>query len=202
MVSVTGETGVGTPVVGAGASRLRTTFPVSGLGQQLGAVAGLIESAQRAAPARQIFFCAMGGFDTHARQLERHADLLRDLSLSLGAFYDATEELGIAEQVVALTDTEFNRVLQPEDTGTGHGWGGHQIIVGGAVRGRDVYGDFPKMVVGGPGDADRAGVWRPSISCDQYAATVARWVGMPETALPSIFPRLPVAGLTTLGFLA
>ena len=198
MVSVTGETRVGKPVDDAGSPRFRTTFPTSGLGQQLRSVAGLIESAHRAGQARQIFFCALSGFDTHTRQLERHADLLRDLSASLGAFYDATEELGVAEHVTAFTDTEFNRALQPEGTGTGHGWGGHQIVVGGAVQGGDVYGDLPVMALGGPSDAGRDGTWRPSIADDQYAATIARWVGVPETALTTVFPPLAAAPLDFL----
>jgi uncharacterized protein (DUF1501 family) len=183
----------------AGSTRLRTTFPASGLGQQLRSVAGLIASGRRAGAGRQVFFCALGGFDTHNRQLERHADLLKDLSASLGAFYDATEELGMADQVTAFTDTEFNRSLQPEGTGTGHGWGGHQIVIGGAVRGGDVYGEFPVMALGGPSDAGRDGAWRPTISDDQYAATIARWVGVPETALSTVFPQLSAEPLGFLG---
>ena len=51
---------------------------------------------------RQIYFVAAGGFDTHGNQLVAHAGLLADLSRSMGAFYNATVELGVANQVTFM----------------------------------------------------------------------------------------------------
>jgi uncharacterized protein (DUF1501 family) len=158
----------------------RAPFPATGIGQQLRQVADLLASGMGAP--RQAFFCPLGGFDTHMAQRDRHAALLGELSAALGAFYAATVELGIAEQVTAFTDSEFNRTLRPNRKGgTDHAWGGHQIVVGGSVRG-GVYGTFPSLALGGADDATRDGVWVPTTSRAQYAGTLARWYGMPAPA--------------------
>lgn len=166
------------------AGRVRTRFPETGLGEQLRHVAQLIKAAPELGTERQAFCCALGGFDTHTNQPARHAQLLGELSAGLAAFYQATVELGVADDVVAFTASEFNRALIANGSrGSDHGWGGHQVVVGGGVHG-GVYGKFPSLVRGGSDDATGDGVWIPTTSNDVFGATLTRWSGMTGHAEP------------------
>jgi uncharacterized protein (DUF1501 family) len=181
---------------------LQTKFPLSYLGQQLQQVAQVISARSALGVQRQIFFCADGGFDTHADQLPQQVQLLSDVSASMSAFYQATQELNVPNQVTTFTLSEFSRTLQPSSNGgSDHAWGAHQLILGGAVKGNAIYGTFPTLVVGGPNDADQNGRWIPTTALDQYAATLATWFGVGATNLPAIFPNLVNFSTGNLGFL-
>jgi uncharacterized protein (DUF1501 family) len=181
---------------------LQTVFPTSYLGQQLQQVAQVIATRSALGMGRQIFFCSYGGFDTHSDQLPQQIDLLSTLSQAMSAFYQATEELGVTNQVTTFTLSEFSRTLQPgSNGGTDHAWGSHQVILGGAVKGNNVYGAFPTLTLGGPDDAGNNGRWIPSTALDQYAATLATWFGVQTSDLPSIFPNLANFTTNNLGFM-
>ena len=151
---------------------------------------------------RQIFFCASGGFDTHADQLPQQVQLLSTVSQSMSAFYQATQELGVANQVTTFSLSEFSRTLEPgSNGGSDHAWGGHQLILGGAVKGNAIYGMYPTLALGGPDDADQNGRWIPTTALDQYAATLATWFGVSAANLPSIFPNLANFPTSNLGFM-
>ena len=106
------------------------------------------------------------------------------------AFYNATVEMGIADQVTTFTESDFGRTLQPSGTGSDHGWGSHHLVLGGAVKGGDLYGTFPTLALGGPDDANNRGVLIPTTSIDQYGATMAKWFGVSPAAMPQVFPIL------------
>lgn len=158
-----------------GSNRDETPFPGDRFGQRLASVF----AALRAGSFRQqAFLVPFDGFDTHARQLERQANLFTDLNNGLVAFYGAIRDMGMAQSVTIYTDTEFNRTLRPNSAGgSEHGWGGHQLILGGSTLGGRIYGNFPSMVVGGVEDAAGNGTWFPTTSNTEYAATVAAWYG-------------------------
>jgi uncharacterized protein (DUF1501 family) len=181
---------------------LQTLFPGTYLGQQLQQVAQVISARSALGVQRQIFFCSYGGFDTHADQLPQQVALLSTVSQAMSAFYQATQELGVANQVTAFTLSEFSRTLEPSSNGgTDHAWGSHQLILGGAVKGNAIYGTFPTLALGGPNDADQNGRWIPTTALDQYAATLATWFGVGAANLPSIFPNLVNFTGNNLGFL-
>jgi uncharacterized protein (DUF1501 family) len=181
---------------------LQTKFPGNDLGQQLQQVAQVIAAQSALGVKRQIFFCAVGGFDTHANQLPQQVQLLSTVSQGMSAFYQATQELGVANQVTTFTLSEFGRTLEPgSNGGSDHAWGGHQLILGGAVKGNAIYGTFPTLALGGPDDADQNGRWIPTTAMDQYAATLATWFGVGAGNLPSIFPNLANFSTGNLGFL-
>jgi len=159
-------------------TKLQTTFPQTQIGLQLERIARVIQASSKLGIAHPVFSASMAGFDTHENELDKHEELYRDLSLSMASFYAATDEMGIADQVVTYTQTEFNRTLRPNKTqGTEHAWGGHELIMGGAVHGGDVYGTFPSLELGGPDDAGRDGIWIPTTSNQQYEASIATWHG-------------------------
>ncbi|MFO1450332.1 MAG: DUF1501 domain-containing protein [Opitutaceae bacterium] len=179
---------------------LFTPFPGTSIGQQLKQVAQVIQLRGATGMRRQVFFCALGGFDTHSAQSWAQWDLLRQLSEGLAAFYNATVEMGIADKVTSFTASEFGRTLQPSGSGTDHGWGNHQIILGGAVRGGDLYGTFPSLALGGPDDSGARGVHIPTTSLDQFGGTLARWFGVAPDAMASVFPNLANFPTQDLGF--
>ena len=183
-------------------SPLQTKFPGSDLGQQLQQVAQVIAAQSALGVKRQIFFCSVGGFDTHADQLPQQVQLLSTVSQGMSAFYQATQELGVANSVTTFTLSEFSRTMEPgSNGGSDHAWGSHQFILGGAVKGNAIYGTFPTLALGGPDDADQNGRWIPTTALDQYAATLATWFGVSPANLSSIFPNLVNFSASNLGFL-
>lgn len=185
------------------AEPLKTEFPMTGIGSQFAQVAEIIQVRAMLGMRRQIFFCSLGGFDTHTNEINTHNTLYRQLSSALAAFYDATQELGVAENVTTFTESDFSRTLQPTSgNGSDHAWGGHHLVLGGAVKGGLVYGKFPTFELGGPDDADTRGRWIPTAAIDQYGATLCRWFGIPDSALSTVFPNLANFGAKDLGFLS
>ena len=182
------------------AQPLSTAMPSSRLGQQLNTVARLIGVREQLNMQRQIFFVSTGGFDSHDDQLVSQPPLLGDVSESIAAFYRATVELGVASSVTTFTQSDFGRTLTSNGDGTDHGWGGIQFVVGDAVRGRELYGRYPRLEIGGPDDV-RRGRLIPGISADQYAATLARWIGVPDEDLGHVAPHLHNFAQRDLGFL-
>lgn len=184
----------------AQAPAVKTVFPGTKLGKQLSMVARLIAARGVLGLRRQIFFCAAEGYDTHGDQLTPHASLLTELSQSLSAFYYATVELGVASSVTTFTGSDFGRTYVQNGKGTDHGWGNIQFILGGAVKGGDIYGKVPVQQVNGPDDAGR-GSWIPTTSVDEYSSTLALWFGVAPGALPSVFPNIGRFAKPNLGFL-
>ena len=150
---------------------------------------------------RQIFFCSLGGFDTHTQELPTQQQLFAELAPALDAFYKATVEMTVADQVTTFTESDFARTLSPNSNGgTDHAWGGHHLVMGASVKGGQLYGKFPTLVPNGPDDAGTEGRWIPTTAVDQYAATLAQWFGLPTGQLATVFPNLTTFGSTDLGF--
>jgi uncharacterized protein (DUF1501 family) len=177
------------------------------LAQQLHMVARLVNAQQTLGLKRQIFFVRVGGWDLHDNQVTAgntasgaHATLLRDVSLSLNAFNNALTQIGAQNQVTTFTASDFGRTYNTNGDGSDHGWGSHHFVMGGAVRGGDIYGKMPTFAIDGPDDTGR-GRWIPSTSVDQYAATLATWFGVSATDLPVVLPNIGRFGTPDLGFM-
>lgn len=194
--------------------------PRTSLGNQLEQVAKLISVRTALGMNRQIFFCSLGGFDTHFNQVNNgsptagtQANLLAQVGGAMKAFYDATVALGVASRVVTFTLSDFSRTFVPNgNLGTDHGWGSHHLVMGDSVRGGDFYGVpgsngtvFPTLAPNGPDDTDQGsrarGRWIPTTAVDQYGATLAAWFGVSAADLPAVFPNLGRFGQASLGFL-
>ena len=194
-----------------------TVFPTTGIGQQLKQIARLIKKRGDLGVNRQIFFAQIGGFDTHNLQVNTQATLLSQLSQAMRAFYDEMVLLGLGDKVTQFTMSDFNRTFNPASSGANvgsdHAWGGHHFVLGGGITASDFYGiatasngtPFPTMTFNGPDDADSGtgarGRWIPTTSVEQYAATLARWYGLPEADMATVFPKIANFTNTNLGFM-
>jgi uncharacterized protein (DUF1501 family) len=183
------------------APALTTAFPDTHLGRQLRMVARLLSARSSLQMRRQIFFVGIGGFDTHDNQINDHEDALGELSAALKAFYDSTVELGVEQQVTSFTASEFGRTLSINGDGTDHGWGAHHLVVGGSVNGGRIYGTPPSLILNGLDDAGWGQII-PTLSVDQYAATLSTWFGLSDTDRALVFPNLSRFNSANLGFMA
>lgn len=192
----------------AGNPSFTTPFPQTSLGNQLKEVARFLSLRSQLGAGRQVFFCSLGGFDTHGGQSYQQWDLLRQVSQAVAAFYNATVEMGVASQVTTFTLSDFGRTLQPSGSGSDHGWGSHHLVVGGAVNGGRIYGSFPLMTnyanFNSSHDdyADNRGVLLPGIGLCQYGSTMARWFGASDAQLDSLFPTVSNFAARDLGFMS
>ena len=185
----------------AGAT-LATQFPAGNLlAAQLQTVARIIKVRSTLGLSRQIFYCELGGFDTHGGQLAIQSALLQQLSQAVLAFYQATQELGVDQNVTTFTASEFGRTLTPNSSGTDHAWGSHHFVIGSGVKGGQFFGQFPSLALGGDSDAYNTGTLIPTSSVDQYGATLAQWFGVAAGSLPTIFPNIGNFSTANLGIL-
>ena len=190
-------------------SKVNTVFPATLIGSQMQTVARIMKIRAVLGIGRQVFFCQLGGFDTHSAQIGTQDTLLQQLSQAVGAFYKATQEVGTDQNTVTFTASEFGRTLQPNgNAGTDHAWGGHHFVIGsnaaggGPLQGGKIYGQFPSLSLGGADDANTRGTLVPTTSVDQYAATMAQWFGVSPQNVGSIFPYVGNFPTANLGFLS
>lgn len=182
---------------------LTTQFPAnSSLSDQLLMIAKIIAARQTLGMRRQIFFCSVGGYDTHSNELTSQTNLLGELSQCMKAFYDATIELGVADRVTLFTASDFSRTFQANGGGSDHAWGSHALILGGSVRGGEVFGNYPNIMISGPDDVGE-GRWVPTTSVDEYSATLAKWYGLASsTDLALVLPNIGNFAQPDIGFMS
>jgi uncharacterized protein (DUF1501 family) len=187
-----------------------TPFPNTSLGNQLKMIARLIHARGAGAfnMKRQIFFCSVGGYDTHTQQVAvngldqptnvngAHYRLLNEVSECMFAFQRAMEQLGtvsgdplFGSRVTTFTASDFSRTFPTNSQGSDHGWGSHHMVMGGAVNGAKTYGKLPTFAINGPDDTG-TGRWLPTLSVDQHSATLGKWFGLDNSDLAAIFPNL------------
>ena len=172
------------------------TFPNTAVGNKLAMVARAIQGRAGMGASRQTFFVQWGGWDHHSDVMENQAAMLPELSAGIAAFQSAMVALGLDNQVTLFTASDFGRTLTSNGRGSDHAWGGNQLVVGGAVRGKKIYGQYPTLTVNpdsgpevNPLDTGR-GRFIPTTSCDQFFAELALWLGVSKSSLPLVLPNI------------
>lgn len=168
---------------------LNTLFSPNFLSQSFQMIAKTIGARQALGMSRQTFFVVLPGFDNHDELLNNHQGLLRTLSLGMGELQQALNELNIADKVTTFTISDFARTLTSNGNGTDHAWGGISMMMGGAVKGRKMYGEYPSLALRSNLDVG-GGVLVPKVSSDEYFAELALWFGVAPSDLPLVLPNI------------
>jgi len=185
---------------------------LNGLAQQLQVVARMIDasSATGVGAKRQVFFVSIGGFDSHDLQNRNNSDLMARLAHAMRYFDTTLAAMGAQNKVTAFTASDFGRTFTSNGDGTDHGWGAHHFVMGGAVKGGDIYGNFP--VLGAKNASNNNfdsspnqignGSLIPEIAVDQLGATLAKWFGVSDSDALTVFPNLANFTTRNLGFMS
>lgn len=183
------------------ATPFSTVFPGDQISRQMQSVAETIKIQQFLNVSRQMFYVSVGGWDTHRVQSVSLTSLHSQLAAAMSAFRDAMVEIGQWNNVVVFTASDFGRTVIDNGDGTDHGWGGHHFVAGGAVRGKQIYGDIPDMNVDSNEYTKTRGRLIPKTSVEQYAATMGSWFGLDSTELNAALPNLGNFASSDLGFM-
>lgn len=161
----------------------------NGLEAQLRMVARMIASRNKLEMRRQIFFVGTGDWDTHDNQAGRLNSLTSGLNSALANFQQTLKDMGVENEVTTFTASDFGRTLTINGNGSDHGWGGHYMVMGGAVNGGKLYGNWPDYALGGRDDIGK-GRLVPEMSVNQYGAAMGSWMGLSDADLMDVFPDL------------
>jgi uncharacterized protein (DUF1501 family) len=138
-----------------------------------------------------MFYIQQGVYDTHQSQLVNHATYLSDLDSGIGAMVSALQEMGLENNVMICTHSDFNRTMVANGSaGSDHAWGNHQLVIGGGITGGRIIGTIPEPELGGSLDCNGAGTWIPTLSVTQMTAAMGWWLGLSKTQLNTVFPDL------------
>ena len=182
----------------SGTPALTTVFPATRLASQMGMVARMIQARNPLGAKRQVFFVSIGGFDHHDGLLAQHPALLAEVGGAMAAFDAAMVELGVSSQVTAFTASDFGRTLASNGDGSDHGWGSYHFVTGGALKSRSFFGQAPLLGSSSPDDVGQ-GRMLPSMAVDQFAATLATWMGVSSTNLNTVVPAIGNYSVKNLG---
>lgn len=171
------------------AAQFTTPIPANnGLASQLNIVARMIFARSALSANRQVFFVSLGGFDNHDNLLTEHNLRMQTIDAAVNAFYSWLQQMQIENNVTLFTASDFGRTLTSNGDGSDHGWGAHHFAIGGSVQG-GVYGTFPQVDFNTNDDIGQGNLL-PTTSVDQYAATFARWLGVPDANVPDVLPNI------------
>ena len=189
------------------------TFPSTYVGSRLQMIAKAIQGRGAMGAVRQTFFVQWGGWDHHDNVIDNQAAMLPQVSAAIGAFFSALTAIGVADKVTLFTASDFGRTLTSNSRGSDHAWGSNQLVVGGAVNGRRIFGQYPSLAINpdnGPEvnllDTGR-GRFIPTTSCDEFFAELALWLGVSASNLPLVLPNIgnfynTAGSAPPLGFMA
>jgi uncharacterized protein (DUF1501 family) len=179
-----------------------TPIPANnGLAGQLNTVARMIQARTALGVNRQVFFVSFGGFDNHDNLLTEHQARMTTLNNAISAFWAWMTQIGMTNNVTLFTGSDFGRTLTSNGDGSDHGWGAHHLMVGGAVNGTNVYGTFPQVTFRTNDDVG-SGNLLPTTGIEQYAGTLAKWLGVSDTDMALVMPNIVNYPTRTLTFMA
>jgi uncharacterized protein (DUF1501 family) len=165
-------------------------FPNHWLSNQFRAAIRTIAIRESLRLKRQTLFIEFGGWDHHSELLASQSRMLALLDGVLYAFQRALETLGLADDVVTFTCSDFGRTLRSNGQGTDHAWGGNQLVMGKPVSGGLIRGTFPSLVIEGDSDVGRGGRLFPTLSADEYFCELLRWFGVSSGSMDLVLPNI------------
>ena len=167
-----------------------TTFSNTNLSNDLKKIAETISVKQHLGANRQIFFVTIGGWDHHDNVLGSQATMLPLVSNAMHEFNEAMKEINMHNDVLTFTISDFARTLTSNGNGSDHAWGGNQMIMGGAVTGGQIFGEFPSLALDGDLNLSSRGRILPTTSVDEFYAELALWFGVSDNDLDYVLPNL------------
>jgi uncharacterized protein (DUF1501 family) len=166
-----------------------TTLDKLSLPRQLRMVLQMIAANQALGMKRQVFMVQMGGFDTHNNQMRDQPVHMAQVAQSISYFLASLNNLGLQNNVTLFTASDFGRTLLSNGDGSDHGWGSHHFVAGGAVKGRQILGNFPVTALGTGNDIG-AGRLLPTLGVTQMASSLAGWMGLNASEQQLVLPNL------------
>lgn len=166
-----------------------TNFSDNDLSQSMHMVAKMIASRSTLGMKRQIFFVEYGGWDHHDEVMDAQQTMFNVVSNAMVEFNNVLIEMNMKDCVTTFGMSEFGRTMTSNGNGTDHGWGGNVMVMGGAVKGGNIYGTYPDLALESEVEVG-GGVYIPTTSCDEYFAELALWLGVTPSSLTDLFPNL------------
>jgi len=168
-----------------------TSFSRGSLPAQLKSIAKMINARKDMGAERDAFSAALGAFDTHHSPL--HAWKLDQIESALRPFVQELKTVDSDgerawDRVTIVIASEFGRSIVSNGVGTDHGWGGHAYILGGAVKGGRIVGQYPfdyDELISNPA---RRGRIIPTTSWEAVWYGIAQWLGVEEQAMGRVLP--------------
>lgn len=158
--------------------------------QRLSMVSKIMEARTALSMNRQIFFVERGGWDHHNELLTPQSDLFIELNEAIEIFWTAIQSMGLQNNVVLYTASDFGRTLTSNGSGSDHAWGGNHFIISGSANGGQIYGKYPDLALNNSSTDLGRGRILPTTSVDAYMAELANWYGVPQSEMSTVIPNI------------
>jgi uncharacterized protein (DUF1501 family) len=158
--------------------------------KRLSMVSKIMEARTALSMNRQIFFVERGGWDHHNELLTPQSNLFIELNEAIEIFWTAIQSMGLQNNVVLYTASDFGRTLTSNGSGSDHAWGGNHFIISGSANGGEIYGEYPDLALNNSSTDLGRGRILPTTSVDQYMAELAYWYGVPNSEISTVIPNI------------
>ena len=158
--------------------------------KRLSMVSKIMEARTALSMNRQIFFVERGGWDHHNELLGPQSNLFIELNEAIEIFWTAIQSMGLQNNVVLYTASDFGRTLTSNGSGSDHAWGGNHFIISGSANGGEIYGEYPDLALNNSSTDLGRGRILPTTSVDSYMAELAYWYGVPNSEISTVIPNI------------
>ncbi len=158
--------------------------------KRLSMVSKIMEARTALSMNRQIFFVERGGWDHHNELLTPQSNLFIELNEAIEIFWTAIQSMGLQNNVVLYTASDFGRTLTSNGSGSDHAWGGNHFIISGSANGGEIYGEYPDLALNNSSTDLGRGRILPTTSVDSYMAELAYWYGVPNSEISTVIPNI------------